>query len=78
MTKAQFRAFKWLTGTWMTMDRSVSSAVESLCRYHKHLAETRFGPYGPRGGDCRQARLTEKGLALRFPAAKVVSDDRSR
>lgn len=67
LTAAQTRAFDWLTGDWRRMDRSVSAAVESLCFYHKDLAETRNGPYGPRGGWCRQARLTEKGMAKKFP-----------
>ena len=67
MTDPQARAFAWLTGTWMPLDRSISAAVESLCLYHKDLAETRNGPYGPRGGWCRQARLTEKGMAKKLP-----------
>ena len=62
LTGPQKRAFEWLTGTWVRLDRSVSAAVESLCFYHKDLAETRNGPYGPRGGWCRQARLTEAAL----------------
>lgn len=65
LTPAQARALLWLTGEWQTVNASISSAVESLCLYHKDLTERRNGPHGPRGGYCRQTRLSKKGLAVK-------------
>ena len=66
-TEPQLRALLWLPGdgSWSRKPREISAAVDSLCLYHPKLAETRSGPYAPRGGYITQAHLTEAGLIER-------------
>lgn len=65
-TPAQLSAFAWLPsdGAWADKPgRTFSSAVGSLCLYHRNIAESITGAFGARGGWIVRYRLTPAGQA---------------
>lgn len=68
LTAPQFRALYWLPadGAWSgRLTRDITPAVDSLAYYQSAWVETHHGPYGPRGGYMRVARLTVAGITER-------------
>lgn len=64
-TTAQLRALRWLPadGAWRNKpDRAVAAALNSLCLYHRDLAEGETGTFGARGGWVSRFRLTSDGI----------------
>jgi hypothetical protein len=67
LTTAQLRCLSWLPadGSWSGKLGHMAKAVDSMVMYHSRFVEVASGPYGPKGGYLRRARLTEAGVLER-------------